>query len=448
MPWSAFSRAAGGRARPIVLLGLGQTVSWGSSFYLPAVLARPMAGDLGVAPATVYLAFSLALVVAALVGPASGRAIDSAGGRPVLMGCNAVFALGLALLATAQGPLTLFAAWAVLGAAMGAGLYEAAFATLVRLYGAAARNPITGVTLIAGFASTVGWPLSAWMLAQFGWRGTCAGWAVLHLVLGLPLYALLPRGTPVDPTPGSAGAAPVNATAAAAADPPSAGAGGAPRQADGPTASPHATPVAAPVTAAADPAPPPASPWLAVLLSVFFAIGMFIGTAWATHLPTLLQTVGASMAVAIGVGALVGPAQVAGRVLEFGVLRRLHPLRTARAAALAHPLGIVVLLVAGAPAAAVFAVLHGAGNGILTIAKGTLPLVLFGPQGYGARQGWLMMPARVAQASAPVVFGLALDHGGRAALWLSGALGLVAFAALMAIRLRHDGPHADTTDAR
>jgi MFS family permease len=93
-------------------------------------------------------------------------------------------------------------------------------------------------------------------------------------------------------------------------------------------------------------------------------------------------------------------------------------------------------------------VLHGAGNGILTIAKGTLPLVLFGPQGYGARQGWLMMPARVAQASAPVVFGLALDHGGRAALWLSGALGLVAFAALMAIRLRHDGPHADTTDAR
>ena len=176
------------------------------------------------------------------------------------------------------------------------------------------------------------------------------------------------------------------------------------------------------------------------LAALFFAIGMFIGTAWATHLPTLLQTVGASLAVAIGVGALVGPAQVAGRVLEFGVLRRLHPLRTARVAALAHPLGIAVLLALGAPAAVAFALLHGAGNGILTIAKGTLPLVLFGAQGYGARQGWLMMPARVAQASAPVLFGLALDSWGRGALWLSGGLGLVAFAALMAIRLRHDGP--------
>jgi hypothetical protein len=177
-------------------------------------------------------------------------------------------------------------------------------------------------------------------------------------------------------------------------------------------------------------------------LSVFFALGMFLGTAWATHLPQLLQTVGASMAVAIGVGALVGPAQVAGRVLEFGFLRRVHPLRTARMASLAHPLGVALLLLAGAPAAAAFALLHGAGNGILTIAKGTLPLVLFGPQGYGARQGWLMMPARVAQASAPVVFGLALDRWGRGALWLSAALGLLSFAALMAIRL-HAEPSAD-----
>jgi len=423
MPWSAFTRAAGGRARPVALLGLAQTLSWGSSFYLPAVLARPMAAELGMAPATVYLAFSLALVVSALVGPASGRAIDRAGGRPVLMACNGVFALGLAGLALAQGPLALFAAWAVLGLAMGAGLYEAAFATLVRLYGAAARNPITGITLIAGFASTVGWPLSAWMLAHFGWRGACGGWALLHLLVGLPLNALLPRDGP------AAAAEPAAAAPTAAA--PAAGLAAA-------APSPAPSPAAAPAAATAD--APPASPWLAVLLSLFFAIGMFIGTAWATHLPMLLQSVGASLAVAIGVGALVGPAQVAGRVLEFGVLRRLHPLRTARVAALAHPLGIAVLLAVGAPAAAAFALLHGAGNGILTIAKGTLPLVLFGAQGYGARQGWLMMPARVAQASAPVLFGLALDSWGRGALWLSGGLGLVAFAALVAIRLRHDGP--------
>ena len=401
MAWTRFSQAAGGRARPVALLGLAQTLSWGSSFYLPAVLAHPMATDLGLPPPMVYLAFSLALVVSAAVGPAAGRAIDRVGGRPVLLGCNGIFALGLVLLALAQGPWGLFAAWAVMGLAMGAGLYEAAFAALVRLYGQAARNPITGITLIAGFASTVGWPLSAWMLSQHGWRGACLGWAALHLLVGLPLNALLPRVAP--PT------------------------------------------TAAPTPAATAAAPPPVQPAaatsqraLVALLSLFFAVSMFIGTAWATHLPQLLQSVGATLAVAIGVGALVGPAQVAGRVLEFGVLRRVHPLLSARLSSLAHPLGIAVLLLAGAPAAALFAVLHGAGNGILTIAKGTLPLVLFGAQGYGARQGWLMMPARVAQASAPFVFGLALDRWGRGALWLSGALGLVAFAALMAIRLRHD----------
>ena len=407
MAWTRFSQAAGGRARPVALLGLAQTLSWGSSFYLPAVLAHPMATDLGLPPPMVYLAFSLALVVSAAVGPAAGRAIDKLGGRPVLLGCNGIFALGLVLLALAQGPWGLFAAWAVMGLAMGAGLYEAAFATLVRLYGQAARNPITGITLIAGFASTVGWPLSAWMLSQHGWRGACLGWAALHLLVGLPLNALLPRVAPpttAAPTPASAAAAP-----------------------------PPVQPAAATSQRA-----------LVALLSLFFAVSMFVGTAWATHLPQLLQSVGATLAVAIGVGALVGPAQVAGRVLEFGFLRRVHPLLSARLSSLAHPLGIGVLLLAGAPAAALFAVLHGAGNGILTIAKGTLPLVLFGAQGYGARQGWLMMPARVAQASAPFVFGLALDGWGRGALWLSGGLGLLAFAALMAIRLRHDPapPHA------
>lgn len=425
MSWTRFSQAAGGRARPVALLGLSQTLSWGSSFYLPAVLAHPMATDLGLAPPMVYLAFSAALVVSAAVGPAAGRAIDRLGGRPVLMGGNLVFALGLVLLAMAQGPWGLFGAWAVLGVAMGGGLYEAAFATLVRLYGQAARNPITGITLIAGFASTVGWPLSAWMLGDHGWRGACLGWAALHLLVGLPLNALLPR----------AGKA---AAPARGADQPAIAAKGA-TEGEVAGAAEGAATTPGPVPAAAGQPPAATSQRaLVLLLSLFFAVSMFIGTAWATHLPQLLQSVGASLAVAIGVGALVGPAQVAGRVLEFGFLRRVHPLLSARLSSLAHPLGIAVLLLAGAPAAALFAVLHGAGNGILTIAKGTLPLVLFGAQGYGARQGWLMMPARVAQASAPFVFGLALDRWGSGALWLSGGLGLVAFAALMAIRLTHD----------
>ncbi|HPU51067.1 MAG TPA: MFS transporter, partial [Burkholderiaceae bacterium] len=174
------------------VLGSAQTLAWGSSYYLPAVLATPMARDLGVSAPTVFAAFSIALVVSATVGPAAGRLIDRRGGRPVLMGTNILFAIGLLALGLAQGPVTLFLAWGLIGIAMGSGLYEAAFSALVRLYGQGARNAITGITLIAGFASTVGWPLTALMESQFGWREACMGWAALHLLIGLPLNALLP----------------------------------------------------------------------------------------------------------------------------------------------------------------------------------------------------------------------------------------------------------------
>ncbi|RYH66952.1 MAG: MFS transporter, partial [Alcaligenaceae bacterium] len=116
------------------------------------------------------------------------------------------------------------------------------------------------------------------------------------------------------------------------------------------------------------------------------------------------------------------------------LLRKVHPLLSARLATLMHPIGAALMALAGAPLAAVFVIFHGAGNGILTIAKGTLPLVLFGSQGYGARQGLLMVPARIAQALAPWLFGVCLDRWGAGALWLSGTLGLVAFGALMALR--------------
>jgi hypothetical protein len=149
----------------------------------------------------------------------------------------------------------------------------------------------------------------------------------------------------------------------------------------------------------------------------------------------MLEATGMTLTAAVGIGALVGPAQVAARMLEFGFLRNVHPLLSARLATLAHPIGAVVLLAAGPALASVFAVLHGAGNGILTIAKGTLPLALFGAQGYGARQGWLMLPARIAQALAPFLFGLALNVWGANALWLSGAISVAAFGALMLLRM-------------
>ncbi|MCE9657073.1 MAG: MFS transporter [Burkholderiales bacterium] len=374
----------------VAALGSAQTLAWASSYYLPAMLATPMARDLGIAAPTVFAAFSLALLVSAGLGPFAGRAIDRWGGRPVLIGSNLVFALGLAGLGLARGPVDMFVAWLLLGVGMGSGLYEAAFAALVRLHGHGSRNLITGITLIAGFASTVGWPLTTLLEQQLGWRGACFAWAGLHLVLGIPLNACLPRAAALEPT---------HSAGSRAGDP-----------------------------GVADSA---SRRRAAVILAFVFAVTWFVSTAMAAHLPRLLQAGGATLAAAVAIGALVGPAQVGGRLLEFGVLRHVHPMLSARLAALMHPVGAAVLALLGAPAAALFAILHGAGNGILTIAKGTLPLVLFGPQGYGLRQGVLMVPARIAQASSPWLFGLLLDRWGAGALWFSALLGLAAFAALM-----------------
>ncbi len=378
-------------------LGVAQTLAWASSYYLPAMLAAPMARTLGLATTTVFAAFSLAMLLAAGIGPLAGRAIDRWGGRPVLIGSNLVFAAGLAGLAGAQGPWTLFGAWLLIGIGMGSGLYEAGFATMVRLWGHGARSGITGITLIAGFASTVGWPLSAALEVEYGWRTACAVWALLHLGLGLPLNLSLPRAAPLPAT-----------------DAPADGQGDADASFEDPP------PLAHPLRAGA-------------LLSFVFAATWFVSTAMASHLPTVLQLAGAGLTAAVAVGALIGPAQVAGRLLEAGWLRRLHPLLSARAAALGHPLGVAVLVLVGPAAAGAFAVLHGLGNGIMTIAKGTLPLAIFGPRGYGAMQGLLMAPTRLAQAAAPLVFGAALEAWGLGALLLSSVLCVLSFVALLAL---------------
>lgn len=382
------------RLGTVTALGIAQTLAWASSYYLPAMLAVPMARDLGVSTPTVFGAFSVALIVSALLGPRAGAAIDRWGGRPVLMGTNLVFAAGLVSLGCAQDAVGLFVAWGLIGLGMGSGLYEAAFAALVRLYGNDSRSSITGVTLFAGFASTVGWPLSTVLEAHVGWRGACFAWAGLHLLLGLPLNALLPKARERE----------------------------------------HVAPVQT-VTHREESSD--AASWPTTLaLSFVFAATWFISTAMAAHLPQLIQATGATLGTAVLVGALIGPSQVAARLLEFGFLRKVHPLLSARIAAALHPLGVVMLGLFGAPAAAVFGVLHGAGNGILTIAKGTLPLVLFGPRGYGHRQGVLMVPARVAQASAPWLFGLALDSWGAGALVISASVGMLTLLALFLIPSR------------
>jgi MFS family permease len=313
--------------------------------------------------------------------------IDRYGGRDVLVATNLTFAAGLALMAYASNAIGLAVAWAVLGIGMGFGLYEAAFATVAGLYGRDARNAITGITLFAGFASTVGWPASAFFIDALGWRGACLVWAVLHLLVGLPMNRFLVPRT-------------------------------------------HPRPAEKVPEQMAD----TGVPWTMIVLACVFGATWFVSTAMASHLPRLLEAMGSTPAIAIFAASLVGPAQVAARLIEFTLLRRMSPMIAARLATGLHPIGATLLAILGPVVAIPFVLLHGGGNGMLTIARGTLPLALFGAAGYGLRTGILAAPARILQGGAPLLFGLVLDRGGPlTALLLSGALTSASFLALFAI---------------
>jgi MFS family permease len=382
---------ASGRITVVAALGSTQTLAWASSYYLPAILGAPIAAALGLSPSIFFGIFSIALLLSAVAGPTVGKIIDKHGGRGMLAASNLVLALGLVLLAQAQGIVGLAIAWVPLAAGITMGLYDPAFATLTRLYGHEARNPITGITLIAGFASTIGWPLSAFMLSHYGWREACLVWAALNLFLCLPVNLLLiPKAPPHPPAPRDSSAN---------------DAGEAPRGA-------------------------------MIVLAFFFSAAWFVTGAMAAHLPRLLEAAGATPTEAVAAAALVGPAQVAARLVEFGVLRRVHPLISARIAAVMHPLGALALGIFGPFGVAAFALLHGAGNGMITIAKGTLPLVIFGPHGFGLRSGVLSAPARITQSAAPFLFGLLLDEVGVGAVALSAGLMLAGFVSLFALRSR------------
>lgn len=379
------ARRMSARHYPLILaLGTTQTLAWASSYYLPAILADPIARDLSISSNWIFAAFSAALVIAALLGPRVGRQIDLMGGRRVLSISNLTLAAGLALLGLTHSIPMLVLAWLLLGVGMGYGLYDAAFGALGRIYGEAARGAITGITLIAGFASTVGWPLTALGLSSIGWRDTCFAWAAAHLLIGLPLNLLM-----LPPVTGAK-------TAAANASKP---------------------------TIAID--------RTMVLLAFAFAAAWTVTGAMAAHLPRILEAAGATTLQAVSAGALIGPAQVGARIVEASLLKRYHPILSTRLACVMHPLGAVILAFAGGAASGLFAIFHGAGNGVLTIARGTLPLSIFGPENFGYRLGLIGAPARMAQAAAPLAFGFLLDAMGSRILIVSSALSLAALLALL-----------------
>ena len=372
--------------RAVLVLGVTEILAWGAIFYPPVLTVPLIAHERGWSMAFAMGGFSLALLTAGLVSPRVGSMIDRHGGHRIMPLGSLLAALGLALIVYADHPAAYLAVWLLLGVAIAATLYDPAFATLGRIFGAAARRPITALTLAGGFASTVSWPATHFLIEAVGWRGTYLVYAALLALVAAPLHAFaLPRT--------------------------------------------RAKPAARPgqeVQARSVVLPPTGWPFL--LVAAAFAAYAFVPSGLSAHLLAIFGRAGMDAATVVAIGALFGPAQVAARICELLFARSIHPLLIARfaVAMLLAAFALIALFGLTVAAAASFAVMFGMANGLLTIARGAVPLALFGAAGYGALIGRIAMPFLVMQAIAPLVLAFVAERASDPAV-----LGVVAgFAAL------------------
>jgi MFS family permease len=368
------------RRRIISALGLVQIFTWGSTFYLLAVVSGPIRADTGWGAEIVTAGISIGLLVSGFSAARVGRLIQAEGGRRVLATGVVLIAAGLTVMGLARSVPVYLLAWVLLGLGMAGSLYDAAFSTLGRIYGHDARSAITALTLWGGFASTVCWPISAFLVETVGWRGTCFAYVALHLVLTLPLCRFaLPRGAAPLPVPDTAGRH-----------------GGRPRGG------------------------------FDLRFWCIAAAGSVLGvlaSIWSVHLITILTAEGYALTAAVGLGALIGPSQVGARIVEMLGRGRHHPIWTMGASVLLVLLGFSGLF-AGFPAAAAL-VSYGAGNGLWSIARGAVPLALFGPHDYARTMGRLATPMLIAAAVAPLPRAYLIAEFGPRGTLLVLALGAV-----------------------
>jgi MFS family permease len=381
--------------RAVLVLGVTEVLAWGALFYPPVLTVPLIAAERGWSLAFAMSGLSVALMSAGLVAPAVGRMIDRHGGHVVMTAGSLVGAAGLLALVAADRPLTYLAAWVLIGAAMAASLYDPAFATLGRIFGTAARRPITVLTFMGGLASTASWPATHVLLEAHGWRGTYLIYAALLALVAAPLHALaLPRQRAIAETRASG----------AATRPPA-----------------HLPTRGRPF-------------WL---VAAGFAAYAFVPSGLSAHLLAIFGRAGIDPATVVLIGALFGPSQVASRLCEFTFAGNAHPLYLARSAFGLIVCAFLVLAMAGiSPAAAAgFAVMFGVSNGLVTIARGTVPLALFGPAGYGRLIGRIARPGLAMQSAAPLVLAVVTERvSDAAALGLACAFALVAMGCFMAIR--------------
>jgi len=358
----------------ITALGVAQILGYGTSFYFPAVLAPPISADTGWPLSWVVSGTSIGLLVAGLIAPRVGIIIDRRGGRRVLAVSSLLYAAGLLCIGLAPNLPIYLLGWVVIGGGLGTGHYDAAFAVLGKMYGRDARTPITNLTLFGGFASTVCWPLSAFLAESFGWRSACLIYAGLHLAVSLPLQmAVVP---------------PLSSTKSASLGD------------------------AASDTVASQPSTPLAHEHLIlVLLALVLTISAGIGSSVIVHMMIFLQARGADFALAVTLGTLFGPAQVGARFVERLFGAHYHPIWTMVVSCVLMLIGLVLLL-GGFPLLALTIVIYAGGYGIMWIARGTLPLALFGSERYATLMGRLAFPSLIVQALAPSAMAFLIERSG------------------------------------
>jgi predicted MFS family arabinose efflux permease len=355
--------------KPVAVLAITQVVSWGMLYYAFGVLASRIQADLGLTASQAFGAFSWSVLVAGLAAAPVGIAIDRHGGRRIMMAGSLAAASGLWCLAAATSFTAYMAAWTLIGAAMSLTLYEAAFATLNRSLVNEPACAISTVTLLGGLASTIFWPLTEALAARLGWRDTLTIYALVQLFICAPLHHMLDgKGQQNLAAPAHAGATLPQA-------------------------------VRLPQF------------WL---LAAAFACNAFIFSALSVHLIRVMQALGHAVELALLLAALIGPMQVLGRFIERTWASGQPPAVVGiyTFAALPAALLSVALFGESAYAVALFCILYGLSNGVMTILRGTLPAAMFGRRHYGAISGALAAPALLSKASGPLAMAVVLESAG------------------------------------
>ncbi|MCP2220420.1 putative MFS family arabinose efflux permease [Bradyrhizobium elkanii] len=389
--------------RVVIALGLAQLISWGATYYLIGGFGEQIAADLGWSRDIVYGGFAAALLVMGVTSPLAGRWVDRSGGRQVMVAGAVINALGCAGLAVSHQIGSYFVSWIVLGLGMRLTLYDAAFAALARIGGPEARRAMSGITLLGGLAATVFWPFGHMLSDHFGWRIAVLTYAGIAL-LTIPLHLLIPNQRFAG-APGSA--------AAASRQPRAVGR----RQ----------------LAAASG------------LYAVIMTGANFLNAGMSAHMIAVLTGLGLTITVAVWIATLRGIGQSAARLCEVLFGGRIDPLGLNLMACLIMPLSFIAGLFSGSARemGIAFALLYGACNGIPTITRGTLPLILFDHRSYGTLVGRLIVPSFILPAAAPLIYAIVIDRFGDAsALYLSTGLALVTLLAAILLKLLFPPPLA------